>query len=487
MQGSLFDLVSSGDGRVVAQTPPKSSAPKSAAVRPEAPPVVGDKVPPPPPGFRVPVESFIDDEDIELAGHLAGLFDDGEEPLQEAPEPAGPKVHSVTELATSLRDTLEDAFPEVLVQGELADFKGVHRSGHLYCGLKDSKSQIRLVMWRGALQKVPFELKAGMEVVVTGKIDFYAGTGSLQIVAERMEPVGIGALQLKFEQLKEKLRLEGLFDAARKRKVPPLNWRVGVITSLTGAALQDMLRIFRSRFPLGEVYVFHAAVQGEKAPSELVAAVQRANRYSLTTPKPLDVLVIGRGGGSYEDLFCFNDEGLARALAASKIPTVSAVGHEIDFTIADMVADRRSATPSHAAQETVPELRLWIERLVELERIFERRALQSVTDHRQRVDTAYNRLVAAAPQRRLVQQKEILGREQRRLETLIRNKLDRRKGDIVRAGQVLDALSPLKVLDRGYAIAQNEAGLAVRSVKDVQSGDALSLKLKDGSVQARVV
>jgi exodeoxyribonuclease VII large subunit len=491
-QGSLFDLTPGGDGRVLAETPkdrPKAGLPLAM------PPVTGP-VPPPPSGA---VRSDLDDpfrydeggDEGPLDLRTMGLFTDDEDPFRgaesEEEEEAGPRVYSVTELATALKDTLEDQFPEILVQGELADFKGVHRSGHLYCGLKDAKSQIRLVMWKGSLSRLPFELKGGLEVIVTGKLDFYGGSGSLQIVAERMEPVGIGALQLKFEQLKEKLKAEGLFEAARKRKVSPLNWRVGIVTTLTGAALQDMLKIFRSRFPLGEVFVFHASVQGEKAPAELIKAIASANRYSAVSPKPLDVLIVGRGGGSYEDLFCFNDEGLARAIVASKVPTVSAVGHEIDFTIADMVADRRAATPSHAAQETVPELRLWTERLADLERIFERRVRQAIAEQRQRVDTAYSRVVAAAPQRRLQQQKELLAREQRRLENLAKSLLDRRKADVARAAQVLDALSPLKVLDRGYAIAQDGAGKAVRSVRDVKAGDELGVKLKDGVVKARAV
>lgn len=490
-QGSLFDIGPSPDGRVLT----KGLAQRPQARIPEPDPfALIDKMPAPPIGFRKRDASLEDDADLEVSGEVSGLFDDGDEPMlaslledMEVPEPVGPKVHSVTELATALRDTLEDAFPEIMVQGEIADYKGTHRSGHLYCGLKDEKSQIRLVMWRGALQKVPFELKAGMEVIITGKLDFYAGSGSLQIVAERMEPVGIGALQLKFEQLKEKLRLEGLFAVERKRKVSPVNWRLGIVTTLTGAALQDMLKIFRTRFPLAEVFVFHASVQGANAPTELIEAVKRANRYSESQSKPLDVLIVGRGGGSYEDLFCFNDEGLARAYVASKLPIVSAVGHEIDYTIADMVADRRSATPSHAAQETVPEVRLWVERLNELERIFERRARQVITDQRQRVDAAYSRVVAAAPQRRLAQEKELLAREQRRLDTLLRNLIQRRKADVARASQVLDALSPLKVLDRGYSIAQDATGKAVRSVRDVKSGDELGLKLKDGVVKTKVI
>ena len=288
------------------------------------------------------------------------------------PDPATPNIYSVSEISNELRESLKNNFALISVRGEIADFKGIHRSGHLYFALKDDKSQIRAVMWRPALQKVPFEIKGGQEVIVQGRVDYYPAGGSLQLVVERLEPVGLGALQLKLEQLKEKLKSEGLFDLSRKRHVRPLNWRIGIVTSKTTAALADMLRIYRSRFPLAEIFIFHAAVQGERAPAEIVSALECAQRFSKSQPKPLDVLVLTRGGGSYEDLFCFNDEKIVRALARSTIPTVSAIGHEIDTTLADLVADKRSATPSHAAQETVPEAALWIERLTEIQIQFEK-------------------------------------------------------------------------------------------------------------------
>lgn len=401
-----------------------------------------------------------------------------------------PKIYSVAELSVRLRDTLQDKFPSFLIQGELADFKGIHRSGHLYCSLKDATAQIRMVMWRGALQKVPFDLKAGLEVIVTAKLDYYAGTGSLQIVAERLEPVGIGALQLKFEQLKAKLQLEGLFDVARKRPVPPLNWRVGIVTGKSTAALQDMLRLFRQRFPVAEVFLFHSAVQGDKAPAEICQAIDRANRYSLQAVKPLNVLIVGRGGGSYEDLFCFNDESVARAIAASKIPIVSAVGHEIDFTIADMVADKRAATPSHAAQETVPELSLWIDRLSELERRFIKQMQNKIADERYRIETLSNRLLAAAPQKRLAEQRRALLQYETRLSMLMKMALDRRKQQLARLATLFDALSPLKVLERGYSLAKVEGTEGsvelLKSVHQVKKGDLLSLRLSDGELKATV-
>lgn len=399
----------------------------------------------------------------------------------------GPHVFSVSEISAELRDSLRENFSDILIQGEIADFKGTHRSGHLYFSLKDDTAAIKAVMWKGSLQKVPFDIKQGLEVIVTGKLDYYAGSGSLQIVVEKMEPVGMGALQLKLEQLKEKLKAEGLFDPARKRKISPLNWRIGVVTSKTTAALQDMLKIFRQRFPLAEVFLFHAAVQGERAPGELIKAIECANRYSGQAPKPLDVLIITRGGGSYEDLFCFNDEKLARAIVASKIPTISAVGHEIDFTISDFVADRRVATPSHAAAESVPEMRLWLERLELLSQSFEQKVKDRIADHRQRIDQLFNRLVAASPEKRIQHGKDLLKTREQRLQALIIRAIDRRKSQVARLSGVLDALSPLKVLERGFSlVAQSETGKVVKSIQDVQIGELLAIRLADGSIKARV-
>jgi exodeoxyribonuclease VII large subunit len=402
----------------------------------------------------------------------------------------GPKVYTVAELSGLIKDELRDRFGRVCVQGEIADFKGIHRNGHLYCSLKDEGANMRLVMWRSALAKVPFELRAGLEVVVTGTLDYYGASGSLQLSAERLEPLGMGALQLKFEQLKEKLAKEGLFDAARKRPVSPLNWRVGLVTGKSTAALQDMLRIFATRFPLAEVFLFHASVQGERAPGEIVASIETANRWSAAEAsqgrRPLDVLIVGRGGGSYEDLFCFNDERVARALAASRVPTVSAVGHEIDFTIADFVADKRAATPSNAAEMTVPEGRLWLDRLEDIREALPRHMLDHINERRLQVDHLTNRLLSQAPQRKLALQRELLAARRVRIEVLIRQRLTKGRSEITRLSQVLDALSPLKILGRGFAVAQDVAGRPLRHIAQVHTGDALRIRLQDGSFRATV-
>jgi exodeoxyribonuclease VII large subunit len=425
----------------------------------------------------LPVESRPNESDsaIEVIEEVAVLV-----PVEKK-EPA---IFSVSELAGAIKDSLRDRFGTFSVRGEICDFKGIHRNGHLYCGLKDENSQIRMVMWRGALQKIPFEIRQGLEVVVSGKLDFYGGSGSLQINAERIEPLGMGALQLRFEQLKEKLKNEGLFDPSRKRTIPPVAWRLGLVTGRSTAALQDMLRIFKQRFPLAEVYLFHAAVQGKNAPAEIIQAIETANRFSEKTP--LDVLIVGRGGGSYEDLFCFNDEGLARALVRSKIPTVSAVGHEIDFTIADFVADRRAATPSHAAQETVPEALLWIQRLQEIEATLVRKVEDLVADLRVRIDHLMERLFQAAPHKRLEHQREILRGLGHRMRSQIERILQSERHRLGTLTATLEALSPLKSFDRGWAMATTSTGRLIQSIQEVKRGDTVKIRLKNGNLTSIV-
>lgn len=395
-------------------------------------------------------------------------------------------IKTVTELCTDIKETLRKGLGTVIVQGEIADFKGVHRNGHLYCGLKDESSQVRLVMWKGALQAVPFEVRGGMEVIITGKLDFYGGSGSLQINVERMEPVGIGALQLKFEQLKEKLQKEGLFDQARKRKVSALNWRIGIVTGKSTAAFKDMLHGFEDRFPLSEIFLFQSSVQGEKAPGEIIKAIDLANRWSVAQPKPLDVLIVGRGGGSYEDLFCFNDEGVARAIVASKVPVVSAIGHEIDFTIADFVSDKRAATPTKAAEITSPDRREWLQRLGDIEDQLPQTIEDMIRQRQEKVDTLTNRLVLAAPQKRLQHQKELLKHREDILVRALRKRLETLRYTIIRKGSVLDALSPLKVLDRGYSVTKDSSGRALRSISQVHLGDDVKIQVVDGFVEAKV-
>jgi exodeoxyribonuclease VII large subunit len=395
-----------------------------------------------------------------------------------------PRIWTVSELAKDLRDHLKSQFNKIMVKGEISDFKGIHRSGHVYMGLKDESSQIRVVIWKGVAQKIPFELKMGLEVIISGSVDFYGAGGSLQINVESIEPLGIGSLQLKFEQLKEKLSKEGLFDPTRKKPLPERVSRIGLITGKSTAALQDMLKIFSQRYPLVELFFFQASVQGEQAPKEICAAIHRAEKFSLT--KKLDLLIIARGGGSYEDLFCFNDETLARTVASCTLPTISAVGHEIDFTICDFVADHRAATPSHAAQESTPDIKFIknqiqnnFEKIKNLLRV-------KLNDLSQKIDFLCSQIISKAPHNRLKIQQQLVDQFSLRLQRGMNARLDHLNFKLQKLTSTLEALSPLKVLERGYSIVENEKGAAIRSSDKIQTGEILKIRLHKGSVLTTV-
>src|SRR4029077_1511347 len=266
-----------------------------------------------------------------------------------APVTSAPQTLTVSQLTARIKNSLEGAFPSVWVAGEVSNFSRP-QSGHSYFTLKDDQAQIRAVMWRSATGRLKFDLADGLDVICHGHIDVYAPRGSYQLVVDELQPKGVGALELALRKLREKLSAEGLFDVARKRKLPAFPRRVAFVTSPTGAAIHDFLQVLRRRWRGVDVLVIPARVQGEGAANEIVAGIRLANRVS---PRP-DVLVVGRGGGSLEDLWSFNEEPVVRAIAASKIPTVSAVGHEIDVTLADLVADVRALTPSEAAERIVP-------------------------------------------------------------------------------------------------------------------------------------
>jgi len=451
-------------------TPPRSK--KESAAKPEAKQQI----------------SFMDS--LETTSVVTSPAKEIEVPLEVAPKviekkPVEPKVWSVTDLSKDLRDNLRSRYQQITVRGEICDFKGIHRSGHVYMGLKDESSQIRVVVWKGVAQKIPFDLKTGIEVVLVGSIDYYGAGGSLQIVAERIEPLGMGALQLKFEQLKEKLQKEGLFSAERKKPIPEHATRIGLVTGKSTAALQDMLRIFAQRYPLAEIFLFHAAVQGENAPREIISAINNAERFSREN-KSLDVLIVGRGGGSYEDLFCFNDEALVRKIATCTLPTISAVGHEIDFTLADFVADRRAATPTHAAGESVPDIRVLKNEILGQLEYLEQRLGDRIKDLVQKIDLLWNQILSRAPHQKLKAQKQILEQFAGRILRSMNVKIDVHKAELKRYASFLDAISPLKVLERGFSLVQNESGNFVRNSDSVKVGDTLSVRLLEGTLKVGV-
>lgn len=375
----------------------------------------------------------------------------------------------------------DDAFlNNLFLRGEISNYK-CYPSGHHYFSLKDAGGSIRCVMFRGSAFSLRFRPENGMKVIAQGRISVFPRDGTYQFYVNQMTVDGVGDLHVAFEQLKAKLLAEGLFDPSRKRPLPRYPHTIAIITSSAGAALRDMLRILRKRYPLCEVKLLPVRVQGEEAPGEIAAALAYANRYRVA-----DLIITGRGGGSIEDLWAFNDERVARAIAASELPVISAVGHEPDVTISDFVADLRAATPSNAAELAVPdqmELRQALaarqallltqiqKRLKQergtLERLASSRVLKSpinyIHDRRLQVDYVQHRLTAAFS--------ETVQRKHRRFASLTAK---------------LDAMSPLKVLARGYSMASDGQGTLLRSVKQIKPGDRLTVRFADGSAAAVV-
>ncbi|MBI3931882.1 MAG: exodeoxyribonuclease VII large subunit [Acidobacteria bacterium] len=447
---------------------------------------------------------------------------------REAPEGASPRRRALTvsELTDRIQSVLEPEFADVWVEGEVSNLK-IATSGHWYFSLKDDAAQIRAVVWKTATRLIRFRPKDGLKVVARGALRVWPPRGEYQLSVEVLEPLGKGALQQAFEELKEKLAKEGLFDPARKRPLPLLPRRVGIVTSPTGAVIQDFLRVLHRRHRNVDVVLFPARVQGDGASWEIVEGIRALDRVA-----GLDVLIVARGGGSLEDLWPFNDEAVARALAASRVPTISAVGHETDFTIADFVADLRAPTPSAAAERVVQakedlaariathegrlraalDLRLTRVRArvaaLTAHRVFEAERGR-IRGHAQRVDdlarragagllrgcervrdrarSAGERVEAFRWDRQIAGRRERLGRQSDRLEILFRAEADARRAALGRLAGMLDGLSPLAVLSRGYALVWDAArGRLVRSPAEVEVGDPLRVRVHGGRLDATV-
>ena len=435
------------------------------------------------------------------------------------------RVYTVSELTGQIKGTLEGAFPAVWVEGEISNLRAPS-SGHAYFTLKDEGAQISAVLFRGRGRRVRFDLEDGMHVLAFGGLDVYAARGQYQLVVELMEPQGLGALQLAFEQLKRKLEAEGLFDEGRKRKLPVFPRVIGIVTSPTGAAIRDMLKIIGRRFGDLHILIAPVRVQGDGAPAEIVQAL-----INLQEMAELDVIVVGRGGGSIEDLWAFNDETVARAIVACRVPVISAVGHETDFTIADFVADLRAPTPSGAAELVVREKLAVIERLVDLYARLKQAVVADVAAQRERLEFLARRRVLTDPARALRDLYRRLDELQGRLRLGLRagqrqvrhrlalltqalsakNPASRIAADTALLGQLrgrlvsaaahgvmasrarfatsvgrLESLSPLAVLSRGYSVTRLPSGALVRSAAQARSGDLLEILLHQGALGARV-
>jgi exodeoxyribonuclease VII large subunit len=439
-------------------------------------------------------------------------------------EPARPRPLTVSELTGDIRQVMEGTFSSVAVEGELSNCRQ-WSSGHLYFTLKDDRAQLRGVMFRTTVRTLRFAPEDGMHVVARGRLSVYDAKGEYQVICDSLEPHGLGALQAAFEQLKRRLQAEGLFDTARKRALPVLPRRIGIVTSPDGAALRDILRILTTRHPGARVVIRPARVQGDGAADDLIRALR-----ALAKVPDVEVVIIGRGGGSAEDLWAFNDERLARAIAASPIPVISAVGHEVDFTIADFVADVRAATPSNAAELVVDRadsFRRRIDtahgRLKSTMQVRVTRArtatvrLRSRLDHwstvvvlrdrdcrhlRIRLDRAIALRMNHLDQRWDTARRRLEARDLRRVAAALRTRLvaadERARATIASisaaararfgtATAQLDALSPLGVLGRGYAVCWNATHDAIiRSARSVEPGDAVHVRVSEGELACRV-
>ena len=391
-------------------------------------------------------------------------------------------VLSISQLNEYIRGKLDaDALLNgVAVRGEISNYK-VYPSGHHYFTLKDESSALKCVMFKGSAMKLRFRPDNGIKVIATGKISVYPRDGVYQLYCTAMAMDGIGDLYAAFEQLKAKLAAQGLFDPAHKKPLPKYPGTIGIITSSAGAAIHDMLRILRKRYPLSRVRLLPVRVQGVEAPSEIAAAIRYANYHQLA-----DLLIVGRGGGSIEDLWAFNDERVAHAIYESEIPVISAVGHEPDVTISDYVADLRAATPSNAAELAVPDRQALEQNLDSMSAAMATALGRHIKAARQHLDVLSKSAALQSPDGYLQQRQKSLELLQNRMITAQNQCISRNNQRYIALTAKLDAMSPLKVLSRGYAITQTGEGTVVRSVSQVQRGDLVDISFSDGTLSATV-
>ena len=388
-------------------------------------------------------------------------------------------VTEVNELVKLLLDN-EPMLSGICVRGEISNYK-MYPSGHHYFSLKDPTGAIRCVMFKGQALRLRFRPENGMKVLVTGRVGVFPRDGAYQLYCDTMTPEGAGDLALAFEQLKEQLYKEGLFDEAHKKPLPRFPERIAIVTSSAGAAVHDMIRILRRRYPLSQVKLLPVRVQGVEAPMEIAGAICFANAHKLC-----DVLIVGRGGGSMEDLWAFNEEVVARAIYDSEIPVISAVGHEPDVTISDFVADVRAATPSNAAELAVPDQEALRQGLDSISANLAADLSRRLKTARRQLEILHNSPGLQSPMGYLEQRRKTVTLLSTRLRAAQQQRLHRSRQQFVGLTAKLDAMSPLKVLSRGYALAAKADGTLVRSASQVAPGDRLSITLHEGSITATV-
>lgn len=393
------------------------------------------------------------------------------------------KALSVTQINLYIKEVIsrDDILSDVLVKGELSNFKA-HSSGHMYMSLKDESGVMRAVMFRSAAARLNFRPQNGMKVIAHGRVAVYERDGQYQLYIDDMQQEGQGDLYAAFEQLKKKLAAEGLFDPKHKKPLPKYPKKVGVVTAPTGAAIRDIINVLSRRFSYSDVVLYPVLVQGESSAASIVSAIEYFNATKLA-----DVLIVGRGGGSIEDLWSFNEEVVARAIYDSRIPIVSAVGHEIDFTISDFVADLRAPTPSAAAELVVPSQIELNEKFNNVYRMLYRQAMQVIERGRMRVERCSDRPVFKNPVSKINDERQYLDSLSHMFETACKAALRTKRQELAEAAAKLNGLSPLGTLGRGYSLTKDDSGRVVRSVSQVNSGDMINVTVADGDFSARVV
>ncbi len=432
-------------------------------------------------------------------------------------------IFTVSELNQVARDILESALPMLWLEAEISNLARPS-SGHMYLTLKDSRAQIRAAMFKGRNRSLNFKPENGQQVLIKGKLTLYAPRGDYQLIIEEMEEAGLGALQRAYEKLKAKLEQEGLFDPALKKAIPEHPKSIGIVTSPTGAAIHDILTVFARRFPLTRIIIYPAAVQGEEAPAQIIRAINTANTRNET-----EVLIVGRGGGSLEDLWAFNDEALARTIVASKIPIVSAVGHQVDFTIADFVADLRAPTPSAAAELLSQDSTKLYQRFAELQNALLYQMEQKMLRHQQRLDwvskrlkhpgrqlqehmqrldeleirlqnaiqreVSYKkqqaqslaaRLTAQSPQHRIATNTQWISQLSERLIRQMKRNLELQSTRTAHLAHRLDSVSPLATLARGYSITRNQKGDIIDDPAQLNQGETVRVRVHKGQFDAKI-
>ena len=400
--------------------------------------------------------------------------------------PPGVKVLTIGELTRALKGMLEETHTNVWVEGEVSNLSRPSSYGHQYLTLKDEEAPLKAVLYRAIALRMRFDLRDGMRVIVRGRLTLYMPRGEYQLLIEEIQPKGIGPLELAFRQLKEKLSLKGYFDPRRKRKLPRIPHRIVLVTSPSGSAVRDMLEILSRRWPAAEVWICPVHVQGEGAAAEIAEAIGTLNRIAAIGPA-IDVLIVGRGGGSLEDLWTFNEECVAQAIFHSRIPVVAGIGHEDDLTIADMVADLRALTPSEAAEKVVPDRAAVLDRLAGLESRFR-------ADLRRRLDLAQARLRELAdrpcfrrPLERIRQEEERLDEYNEYLQRAFQRRLEQLDEQLRGLAARLESLSPLNVLARGYSLTRKEGEtVLLHEAGQVQSGERIVTRLQHGEIISRV-